>query len=101
MNNTLSHQPITYVCCRCIYKEDTYANVIFCRVCNLSVVCKDCFSSMEIKCDVCDIVCPICSNVYFGELRNNIVKYALQYYIGTDKMPFELLCLWKRNSMRI
>lgn len=88
-----------YVCCRCIYKEEEkYAELIFCRVCNLSVVCKDCFSIMERTYEVKDIVCPICSHVYFAELRNNVVKYALQFSIGTDNMPIELLSLWKRNA---
>ena len=87
----------TYICCRCIGKEEPYMNMIYCRMCNLSAVCKCCFSLMERKYEIKEIVCPICCQVYYGELRNSIVKYALQYSIGVDNFSLPLLYLWKRN----
>jgi hypothetical protein len=87
----------TYICCRCIGNEEPYMNMIYCRVCNVSAVCKSCFAYMERKYEVKEIVCPICSNVYYGELRNSIVKYALEYSIGIEHLPLRLMYLWKRN----
>ena len=88
----------TYICSRCIGQEEPYMNMIYCRVCNLSAVCKNCFAFMERKYDTKEIVCPICCHVYYGELRNSIIKYALQYSIGIDKLSLHLLSLWKKNS---
>jgi hypothetical protein len=88
----------TYICSRCIDKEESYMNMIYCRVCNLSAVCKNCFAFMERKYDVKEIVCPMCCHIYYGELRNSIVKYALQYSIGIDTLSLPLLSLWNKNS---
>ena len=88
----------TYICSRCIGQEEPYMNMIYCRVCNLSAVCKNCFAFMERKYDTNEIVCPICCHVYYGELRNSIVKYALQYSIGIDTLSLPLLSLWNKNS---
>jgi hypothetical protein len=52
---------------------------------------------METTYDFYDIVCPLCSQVYCGQLRNSILKYALYYSIGTEKMSLSLLNIWKRN----
>ena len=87
----------SYICCRCIGEERPYMNMIYCRVCNLSAVCKDCFAFMERKYEAKEIVCPICCHIYYGELRNSIVKYALHYSIGIEHLSLPLLHLWKRN----
>ena len=87
----------SYICCRCIGEERPYMNMIYCRVCNLSAVCKDCFAFMERKYEAKEIVCPICCHIYYGELRNSIVKYALHYSIGIEHLSLSLLHLWKRN----
>ncbi len=89
----------TYICCRCIDKEDTYTNMIFCRLCKLSAVCKKCFSFMERNYDANEMKCPVCCQIYYGELRNSIVKYALEYSIGMNTLSGSLLQLWKRNSI--
>jgi hypothetical protein len=86
-----------YKCCRCNDTKVLYVNIIFCRFCNLSSVCNKCFHFMETTYDFYDIVCPLCSQVYYGQLRNSILKYALYYSIGTEKMSLSLLNIWKRN----
>ena len=86
-----------YICCRCIGEEEPFMNMIYCRVCNLSAVCKNCFAFMERAYEAKEIICPVCCHVYYGELRNSIVKYALEYSIGMDKMSEPLINLWKRN----
>jgi len=55
---------------------------------------------MERLYEIKEIVCPVCCNIYYGELRNSIVKYALQYALGMDKMPASLVELWRKNGMR-
>ena len=87
----------TYICCRCIKEEGLYMSMVYCRLCNKSSVCKSCFDFMERKYEIKEIVCPICCNIYYGELRNSIIKYALYYSIGIDKLSLSLFKRWKHN----
>ena len=44
-------------------------------------------------------LCPICSHIYYGELRNSIVKYGYTFSLGVDKMSLSLQKLWKKNML--
>jgi hypothetical protein len=54
---------------------------------------------MERNYDANEMKCPVCCQIYYGELRNSIVKYALEYSIGMNTLSGSLLQLWKRNSI--
>lgn len=87
-----------YLCYYC----NTYFHfneITFCNNCNyMSYVCNYCFSNMELKYQLHDIVCHLCKNIYYGKLRNSIVKYALYNTIGIENMTNKLLQIWKINS---
>jgi hypothetical protein len=87
----------TFICCRCINIEEKSINMIHCRACNVSLICKDCFYMMLLN-NMNEIVCPVCCHVYYEELKNTILKYGLFYSIGIEKMSSSLFYLWKRNS---
>jgi hypothetical protein len=96
----MSDSPIpSYKCCQCIGYDSQYSHMVYCHQCNISAVCKDCFYYMERKYDEKDIICPICSHIYYGELRNSIVKYGYTFSLGVDKMSLSLQKLWKKNML--
>lgn len=84
MNDILSENNILYICnCNiCYINIYSIKYQVTCRICNQSNICMMCFDLMKIKNDLNDICCPNCNNIYYGYLRNSIVKYALEYSLG-------------------
>ena len=91
--------PITYLCCICIKDNKRYTHMVYCRQCNISAICKDCFYYMERKYDSKDIICPVCCHIYYAEMRNAIVKYGYTFSLGVEKMSSSLQKLWKKNML--
>ena len=83
-DNNISDNNILYNCNICYTNIYSFTNKIVCRLCNNSKICIKCFDLMKIKNDFIDICCPNCNNIYYGYLRNAIVKYALEYNLGIE-----------------
>lgn len=101
MNNNHNSNSIyeyKYKCSICINYQNSLNDMIKCRVCN-SEICKKCFHYMEIKYEFTKIACPECSSVYYGELRNEIIKFALHNNIGIQNISSLLCTRWKYNHL--
>ena len=93
MNNNINH-----ICSICIDYQNSLNDMIICRLCN-SEICKKCFQYMELRYEITKISCPECSSVYYGELRNEIIKFALHINFGIKNISSLLYTRWKYNHL--
>jgi len=98
MNNHNHNSIYEYKCSICIDYKNSLNDMIKCRVCN-NEICKKCFRHMEIRYEFKKIACPKCSSVYYVELRNEIIKFALYNNIGITDISSLLCTRWKSNHL--